>query len=135
MLLTGFTAAHFSHHVSNSLLNPLLPFIRDSFQLSYGQSGLLVSAFAVSLGLSNAPIGVLADRFGARLVVVLGLFLTGLISVIVGMAGSYWQLLAFLIVMGLIHGSYHAPASALMARVFPASERGAPSGSTSRVAT
>ena len=96
--------------------------------MSYGQSGLLVSAFAVSLGLSNAPIGVLADRFGARLVVVLGLFLTGLISVIVGMAGSYWQLLAFLIVMGLIHGSYHAPASALMARVFPASERGAAIG-------
>src|SRR6266550_577388 len=57
VLLTGFTTAHFSHHISNSLLNPLLPFIRDSFQLSYGQSGWLVSAFAVSLGLSNAPIG------------------------------------------------------------------------------
>ena len=128
LLLGGFTAAHFSHHVSNSLLNPLLPFIRDSFALSYAQSGLLVSAFAVSLGLSNAPIGYLADRFGARLVVVLGLFLTGLISVVVGLAGTYWQLLAFLIVMGLIHGSYHAPASALMARVFPASERGSAIG-------
>jgi FSR family fosmidomycin resistance protein-like MFS transporter len=124
VLLTGFTAAHFSHHVSNSLLNPLLPFIRDAFQLTYAESGWLVSAFAVSLGFSNAPIGMLADRFGARLVVVLGMFLTGLIAVIVGMAGSYWQLLAFLVVMGLIHGSYHAPASALMARVFPATERG-----------
>src|SRR5687767_5086457 len=91
-ILTGFTTAHFSHHVSNSLLNPLLPFIRDAFGLTYGQSGLLVSAFAMSLGLSNAPIGYLADRFGARLVVVAGLFLTGLISVVVGMAGSYWQL-------------------------------------------
>ena len=48
----AFTTAHFSHHISNSLLNPLLPFIRDSFQLTYGQSGWLVSAFAVSLGLS-----------------------------------------------------------------------------------
>ena len=44
----------------------------------------------------------LADRFGSRLVVVVGLFLTGLIAVVVGMAGNYWQLLAFLIVMGLI---------------------------------
>jgi MFS family permease len=128
VILTGFTTAHFSHHVSNSLLNPLLPFIRDSFNLTYGQSGWLVSAFAVSLGLSNAPIGMLADRFGARLVVVVGLLLTGLISVAVGMAGSYWQLFALLIVMGLIHGSYHAPASALMARVFPASERGSAIG-------
>src|SRR5215207_8748204 len=127
-ILTGFTTAHFSHHVSNSLLNPLLPFIRDAFSLTYGESGLLVSAFAMSLGLSNAPIGYLADRFGARLVVVGGLFLTGLISVVVGMAGSYWQLLGFLIVMGLIHGSYHAPASALMARVYPASVRGSAIG-------
>src|SRR5215207_2563994 len=128
VILTGFTTAHFSHHVSNSLLNPLLPFIRDAFSLTYGESGLLVSAFAMSLGLSNAPIGMLADRFGARLVVVVGLFLTGAISIAVGMAGSYWQLFALLIVMGLIHGSYHAPASALMARIYPASSRGSAIG-------
>ena len=128
VILTGFTTAHFSHHVSNSLLNPLLPFIRDAFGLTYGQSGWLVSAFAMSLGLSNAPIGMLADRFGARLVVVVGLFLTGVISIAVGMAGSYWQLFALLIVMGLIHGSYHAPASALMARIYPASSRGSAIG-------
>jgi predicted MFS family arabinose efflux permease len=127
-ILAGFTTAHFSHHVSNSLLNPLLPFIRDSFGLTYGQSGWLVSAFAMSLGLSNAPIGMLGDRFGARLVVVVGLFLTGLISIAVGMAGTYWQLFALLIVMGLIHGSYHAPASALMARIYPASARGSAIG-------
>jgi predicted MFS family arabinose efflux permease len=128
LILTGFTTAHFTHHVSNSLLNPLLPFIRDAFQLTYGEAGWLVSAFAMSLGLSNAPIGMLADRFGSRLVVVVGLFLTGAISVAVGMAGSYWALFALLIVMGLIHGSYHAPASALMARIYPASARGSAIG-------
>ena len=107
VLLTGFTTAHFSHHISNSLLNPLLPFIRDSFQLTYGQSGWLVSAFAVSLGLSNAPIGYLADRFGARLVVVLGLVLTGFASAAIAYAGNYWQLFGLLVVLGLIAGSYH----------------------------
>src|SRR6266571_209616 len=76
-LLAGITAAHFSHHVSTGLLNPLLPFIRDSFALSYAQSGLLVSAFSLSLGLSNAPIGVLADRVGSRPIIVVGLLLTG----------------------------------------------------------
>ncbi|MCC6178718.1 MAG: MFS transporter [Chloroflexi bacterium] len=127
-LLAGFTAAHFSHHVSNSLLNPLLPFIRDSLSISYAQSGLLVSAFAVSLGLSNAPIGVLADRIGARPVVVGGLILTGAISAAVAYAGDYWQLFGLLVVMGLIAGSYHAPASALLARLFPPSVRGAALG-------
>lgn len=128
VILSGFTTAHFTHHISNSLLNPLLPFIRDAFSLTYGQAGWLTSAFSMSLGLSNAPIGMLADRFGSRRVVVFGLFLTGLISVAVGMAGSYWALLILLIVMGLIHGSYHAPASALMAAIYPASSRGSAIG-------
>ena len=124
LLLAGFAAAHFTHHVSNSLLTPLLPFIRDSFGLSYAQSGFLVSAFSLSLGLSNAPIGVLADRVGSRPVVVVGLILTGAISAAVAFAGAYWQLLLLLVVMGVVAGSYHAPAAALIARAFPANVRG-----------
>ena len=31
-LLATITAAHFSHHVTNSLLNPLLPLIRDALR-------------------------------------------------------------------------------------------------------
>ena len=127
-LLTGFTAAHFSHHVSNSLLNPLLPFIRDGFDLSYTQSGFLVSAFALSLGISNAPVGVLADRVGSRPVIVWGLILTGAVSAALAFAGAYWQLVVLLIVMGLIAGTYHAPAAALLARAFPANVRGAAMG-------
>lgn len=127
-LLAGFTAAHFAHHVSNSLLNPLLPFIRDGFALSYPQSGLLVSAFTLSLGLSNAPIGALADRVGSRPVIVVGLVLTGAVSAALALSGAYWQLLALLVVMGLIAGSYHAPAAALLTRAFPAEGRGAAMG-------
>jgi MFS family permease len=127
-LLAGFTAAHFSHHVSTGLLNPLLPLIRDGFSLSYAQSGFLVSAFSLSLGLSNAPIGVLADRIGPRPVIVAGLVLTGLVSVALGLAGAYWQLLVLFVMMGLIAGSYHAPAAALLARAFPARVRGAAMG-------
>jgi MFS family permease len=128
LLLGGFVAAHVAHHVSNSLLNPLLPFIRDTFALSYAQSGFLVAAFGLSLGFSNAPVGVLADRVGPRPVVVIGLLLTGAVSVAVAFAGAYWQLLVLLVLMGLIAGTYHAPASALLARAFPASVRGVAMG-------
>src|SRR5207248_10621999 len=60
VLLGTITAAHFSHHVANSLLNPLLPLIRDAFALSYGESGFAVSAFSIAAGLANAPWGMLA---------------------------------------------------------------------------
>ena len=88
-LLGTLTAAHFSHHVTNSLLNPLLPSIRDAFGLSYAQSGIAVSAFALSAGLANAPWGVLADRIGSRTVIVLGLLLMGVVSVALAAAGEY----------------------------------------------
>src|SRR5256886_7231216 len=64
-LLGTITAAHFSHHVTNSLLNPLLPLIRDSFALSYAESGFAVSAFSIAAGLANAPGGMLADPLGS----------------------------------------------------------------------
>jgi MFS transporter, FSR family, fosmidomycin resistance protein len=127
-LLAGFTAAHFTHHVSNSLINPLLPLMRDSFALSYAQSGFLVSAFSLSLGLSNPPAGVLADRVGSRVVAVGGLVLTGIVSAALALSGAYWQLLLLMIVMGIVAATYHAPAATVIAQIFPQRVRGAAMG-------
>jgi len=118
-LVGAFMFAHFTHHVSNSMLTPLLPVIRDGFALSYAQAGLLVSAYSLSQGLSQAPIGVLADRIGSRTVIIAGLFLTALCMLLIGVAGEYWQLLLFLVGLGVVAGTYHAPAAALLARAFP----------------
>jgi MFS family permease len=96
--------------------------------LSYAEAGLLVSAHGISLGASNAPMGWLADRIGSRPVIVVGLLLTGLLSLALATAGAYWQLLLVLVLLGLVAGSYHAPAAALLARAFPQQVRGAALG-------
>jgi FSR family fosmidomycin resistance protein-like MFS transporter len=127
-LLATITAAHFSHHVTNSLLNPLLPLIRDAFALSYAESGFAVSAFSIAAGLANAPWGILADRVGSRVVIVGGLFLMGAASVALATAGAYWQLLALLVLLGIVSGSYHGPAAALIARTFSTRVRGTAMG-------
>ncbi|HET6314982.1 MAG TPA: MFS transporter, partial [Chloroflexota bacterium] len=119
---------HFAHHVTNSLLTPLLPLIRDAFLLSYTEAGLLVSAYGISLGGSNMPMGALADRIGSKPVIVAGLFGTALLSLAMATAGAYWQLLTLLVLLGLVAGTYHAPAAALLARVFPEHVRGAALG-------
>lgn len=128
VVLGGFTLAHFAHHVSNSLLSPLLPLIRDTFALTYAQTGFAVSAFAVSVGFANLAFGALADRLGHRLVVVSGLVLMGAVSTALAFAGDYGQLLLLLVAMGVVSGTYHAPAATLIARAFPASVRGAALG-------
>lgn len=128
LMLGSITAAHFAHHTSNSLLNPLLPLIRDAFALTYTQSGFAVSAYSLSLGLSNGPIGLLADRIGSRKVMVAGLILTGVVSIALAQAGDYAQLLVLLLALGIISGTYHAPAAALIARLFSPRVRGAAMG-------
>ena len=127
-LLGSITLAHFSHHTSNSLLNPLLPLIRDSFGLSYAQSGFAVSAFALSAGLANAPWGLFADRVGSRAVIVGGLVLMAGVSAALSLSGSYEWLLVMLVAMGIVSGSYHAPAAALIAKAYSPSVRGAVMG-------
>ncbi len=123
-LLAAFSVAHFAHHVTNSLLSALLPFIRDAFLLSNTQVGFAVTAFTVASGATNAPLGVLADRVGARRVIVGGLVLIAASSVAIGLAGSYGILLVALVVMGIASGTYHAPASSLIAETFSFARRG-----------
>jgi MFS family permease len=124
LLVGAFMLGHFTHHVTNALLTPLLPLIRDGFGLSYAQSGFLVSAFSLSQGLSQAPIGVLADRVGSRLVVTIGLIGSALLCFLIGLAGNYAQLLVLLVVLGIVAGTYHAPAASLIAQAFSPARRG-----------
>lgn len=128
VIVGAFAGAHFAQHVTTSLLNPLLPLIRDAFSLSYAQSGFAVSAYSLSLGLSNAPMGALADRIGWRRVIAAGLVLTGVGSIAIALAGSYVQLLILLVTLGIVSGTYHAPAASLLAHAFPAKVRGAAMG-------
>ena len=124
-LLAAFSVAHFAHHVTNSLLSALLPFmVLDGLVGSNTLAGFAVTASAVASGVTSPPFGVLADRVGARRVIVGGLFLIALASVFIGLSGSYPMLLVGLLIMGIASGTYHAPASALIAEVFPFARRG-----------
>lgn len=123
-LLAAFSVAHFAHHVTNSLLSALLPFIRDAFGLSYLESGFAVTAYTISSGVTNAPWGILADRVGARRIIVWGLVLIGVSSIAISGSANYWQLLLALMVMGVASGTYHAPASAIIAETFSRTRRG-----------
>ena len=123
--LIAFSVAHFAHHVTNSLLSALLPFMeREGFVPSNTLAGFAVSTASIASGLTNAPLGVLADRVGARRVIVGGLFLIGLSSIAIGLSGSYPLFLVGLLVMGIASGTYHAPASALIAQAVPFERRG-----------
>ena len=108
-----FMLAHLSHHLVTALPTPLLPYIRDEFALDYTRAGFIISAFGVVYGACQLPAGWLADRFGPRLLLTLGVVGVGVTGLIVGLSPSYIVLLAGLVLMGMMGGGYH-PASTTM---------------------
>jgi MFS family permease len=73
-------------------LVPLLPRYADEFDLSKGEAGLLVGAYAAGALLGSLPAGLAAARFGPRRAVVAGLLVVAAASVAFGFAGSAWTL-------------------------------------------
>ena len=120
-LLAG---AHFSHHVLMAILVPLLPFIRNEFDLTYAQTGLVTSAFTISYGVSQLPAGWLADRVGSRYLLLLGITGVAVTGALVGIAPAYAAVILALVLMGVAGGGYHPSASAVIANLVPPHRRG-----------
>jgi len=123
-LLPLFMLAHFGHHLVNSLPVPLLPMIRQDFGLDYTQSGLLISAFTLSYGLSQFPAGWLADRVGPRILLAIGISGVAIAGLLVGLSQTYGILLICLVAMGIAGGGYHPAAPPLISAAVEPKNRG-----------
>jgi len=116
--------SHFSHHVATGVLVPLLPLLRESFGLNYFQSGILVSSFSLAYGIGQVPMAILADRFSRRLIIILGLVGVSIAGILVSFTRAFWQMVPFFVLMGLLGGTYHAPASSFISQSIPGDKRG-----------
>lgn len=107
---------HFVHDVYSAFLAPLLPLLIEKLSLTLTMAGSL-SAFMQFPALLNPFIGRLADKSNARYFVVFAPAVTATIMSAMGVATSYYALLALLIVAGVSVAVFHAPAPAMVARV------------------
>ncbi|MEK7848119.1 MAG: MFS transporter [Chloroflexota bacterium] len=119
-----FSGSHFTHHLCTAIHVPLLPLIRASFGLDYFRSGLLVSFFSIAYGLSQLPMGWLADRVGRRLLLGLGMMGVGAAAFTIGFSTGFWALAVLLALVGLFGGAYHPSATPLISRAVPANRLG-----------
>ncbi len=106
--------SHFTHHILTALGVPLLPFIRDYFNLDYTQSGFVISAFTLSYGISQLPAGWLADRIGTRILLTVGICGVALAGFLIALSPTYLFMLIIFILMGILGGGYHPAAPPLI---------------------
>ena len=99
--------AHSVSHFSQLLLAPLFPWLKDEFNVSYTQLGLLLTIFFVTSTAVQAASGFVVDRFGPRPVLLLGLSLLGLAALGYANSHSYAMLAASAVLAGIGNGVFH----------------------------
>lgn len=84
-----------------SSIAPALPSISRSLDVSSGQIGLLITFYTLP-GIVLTPIlGILADRYGRKIILIPSLFLFGIAGTACAFANSFEQLLLFRVFQGM----------------------------------
>ncbi|WP_395006043.1 MFS transporter [Undibacterium sp.] len=99
--------AHGISHFFHMILAPLFPWLKDAFNLSYAELGLLMSAFFVVSGIGQALAGFVVDKIGARAVLFFGIICLALSAVVLAVAPNYLVLMLGSMLAGLGNSVFH----------------------------
>src|ERR1700709_760868 len=105
--LAAISPAQWVSHFHIFVLPVLFPFLKEQLGVGYIELGFALTVFAVVSGLTQAPIGYLADRVGARKILLMGLTLGGFALIMLGLHLSYSWLIAAAALLGLANSVYH----------------------------
>src|SRR5690606_38037990 len=105
------------------LLAPLAPEFKDLYELSATQTGILVAVPVLLGAVARIPLGILADKYGGRIVfTILMLSLVAPLAA-VGFTNSYGMLLIVAFFLGVAGASF-AVGVPLVSRWFPPEKQG-----------
>jgi MFS family permease len=110
--------AHALHDGYTDLIYVMLPIWQHEFAIGYAALGLLRTCFAGTMAGLQIPSTLLAERFGAPLVLAAGTALSGLGYLVAGASVGFWTLVVALLIGGLGSSTQHPLASALVARAY-----------------
>src|SRR6202140_4469554 len=122
--LAAISTAHWVSHFHLMALPMLFPFLKTQLGVGYIELGFALTVSAVVSGLTQAPIGYLADHIGARKILLMGLTLGGFALIMLGLHLSYPWLMAGAVLLGLANSVYHPANYAILATHMDASRMG-----------
>ena len=102
------------------------PEIRQELGLSYGEMGVLLSAFAWAYGLAQIPAGALVDRFQPRRALGAGMVLWSLAQLGASLVGSLGQFITARIALGLGESPMYIGGTRVCADWYPLKDRALP---------
>jgi len=117
-VLAAVAGGNFAQLGARLLLSPVVPLVLVEFDASKAAVGAALTGMWAVYALVQFPSGVLADRYGERRLVLLGVAGAGLGAGLVAVAPSLVLYGVAALLLGAGTGLFFAPASALLSRLF-----------------
>jgi MFS family permease len=105
--LTVVATAHWYSHYILLVLPMLFPFLKERLGVGFIELGFALTVSSVVSGLTQAPLGYVVDRFGARKLLILGVCLGSASFIMLGLNLSYPWLIVSATLLGLANSVYH----------------------------
>jgi sugar phosphate permease len=115
-------------YLDRMVMASAIPFIAKDLKLSPLAMGQVLSAFFVGYAIMQIPGGLLADRFGPRIVLTISLILWSIMTALTGTVAGLMALLTIRTLFGLGEGPYPSSASKALSNWFPLRELGRAQG-------
>jgi MFS family permease len=118
MAIAGLSAVFLFEMLDNSILNVALPTIGDELHASTTSLQWVTGVYAVVFGGLMPAFGAIADRFGRRRLMLIGLVLLGIASLSTALVRTAEQLIAVRTAMGVAAAMTTPGSMALAFRLF-----------------
>ncbi len=128
VIFTGFFVTIGAHGFGRMSYTLILPAMRDGLQFNYEQLGLLGTGNFIGYLLMGLVGGLLAARFGTRVVISVALVFMGITIILTGLAETFAFAFSMRLLTGLGNGAAYVPAMALGSIWFAARRRGFATG-------
>ena len=123
-ILAAGTTAQASFSAALIGLPALAPALRTQYDLTLGETGVVLGAMSLGLLPTLYAWGLLADRIGERAVIMLGLFSGGAVLAFAGFTTSFGPLVAMLALAGALGASVNSASGRAVMGWFEEDERG-----------
>lgn len=123
-MLFGVGIASFLGCIDFTVVNTAIPLIQTGLHADVAHSQWIVTSFLIALCSSMVIAGRLADRYGRRRLLYIGMGLFGLSSLGAGLASHIAVLIAFRFLQGTACAALYTASAAMVSNAFPEDQRG-----------
>lgn len=120
LLFLGWSLGNLDRYI----MNYAVVSITDDLSLDASSTGIILSAFFLGYAIMQIPGGWLADKFGAKRVLLMAVIMW---SIFTGLTAVAWSLTAMIVIrflFGIGEGGFQPASSKIIATIFPKEERG-----------